>query len=222
MKPSNKAYCSYGYTTESNWIRPLGFEITHNLEDADVVVFGGGKDVDPGFYNEKVGPRTDSPSSRDKEERLDFLRVQELRAEGKKVKTVGICRGGQLICALSNGKLIQDVSNHCGRHSIITINKEELLVNSIHHQMMYPYNLNENDYTVIATVAKNRSSHYTNGFSKPVWLPEDFLEPEIIHFKNTDALAIQFHPEMMFRSQEYEETNKWMQELFMKFYNNEL
>lgn len=222
MTNSNKVYCSYGYTGESNWITPLGFEITHTIEEADVAIFGGGKDVDPGFYGEKRGPNTDSPSNRDKQEKLDFETVQALRKEGKKIKSVGICRGGQLLCALSQGKLIQDVSNHHGRHIIITMDKKELNVNSIHHQMMFPYDLDPKDYEILATVKKNLSSHYTNGFNKPIYVPEGFLEPEIIHFKNTDSLAIQFHPEMMFRNESYSESNKWMQELFMKFYNNTL
>lgn len=129
---------------------------------------------------------------------------------------------GQLLCALSRGKLIQDVNNHFGKHKIVTFDKKDLDVNSIHHQMMFPYDLDASEYTVLATVNDNRSSHYTNGFNKPVWVPQGFLEPEIIHFKTTDSLAIQFHPEMMFRSETYEETNKWMGELFMKFYKNEL
>lgn len=93
MSDLSKIYCSYGYTSEANWIESLGFELTQDIEIADVVVFGGGKDVDPGFYNEKRGPSTDSPSNRDKQEKLDFERVQSLRKQGKKIKSVGVCRG---------------------------------------------------------------------------------------------------------------------------------
>lgn len=88
-----QVYCSYGHTGEANWILPLGFKLTQNIANADVIVFGGGKDVDPGFYGEKVGPDTDKPSGRDKNEKEDFERIQLLRSEGKKILSVGVCRG---------------------------------------------------------------------------------------------------------------------------------
>ena len=221
---SRKVYCSYGHIGESNWITPLGFTLTHNIEEADVVVFGGGKDVDPGFYGEKRGSQTDPPSLRDRAEKKDFEHIQSLIKQGKKVKSVGVCRGAQLLCALSGGKLIQDVTNHFGAHEINTYDKQVIRVNSIHHQMLYPYNLKKNEYKILGWSTKNLSSNYLNGFNKPIWLPEGFKEIEMAYFKNTDSLAIQCHPEMMFRSTEEKsvETVKWIQDLFLKFYNNEL
>jgi len=217
-----KIYCSYGYTSEANWIVPLGFTLTNNIDEANVVVFGGGKDIDPGFYGEKVGPRTNAPSNRDKKEKEDFEHVQELRKEGKEIHVVGVCRGGQLICALSGGKLIQDVSNHCGNHYMSTFDKQKLTVNSIHHQMMLPYNLEKSKYKILGWSTNNLSSVYENGFEKPIWLPSSFKELEVVLFKDTNGLAIQFHPEMMFRRSGDQPTVKWMQTIFLNFFNKEL
>lgn len=223
-KHSLKVYASYGHTGETNWIVPLGFEQTQNIDQADVVVFGGGKDIDPGFYGEKVGARTDSPSNRDKKEKEDFDYVQRLRKEGKNVKIVGVCRGLQLICALSGGRLIQDVSNHCGNHFMSTFDKQKIPVNSIHHQMIYPYNLEKDKYKILGWSTNNLSSRYLNGKDKSMWLPTNFKELEVVLFKDTAALGYQLHPEMLFsrKNAEWGPTVKWCQDIFLDFYNDKL
>lgn len=218
----HKVYGSFGHSGEANWIMPLGFEITSNILDADVVVFGGGKDVDPGFYNEKRGRTTDAPNERDRREKKDFELVQILRKEGKIIKTLGICRGAQLLCALSGGALLQDVGNHCGEHSLSTFDKKTLTVNSIHHQMMFPYRMDKKNYKILGWSTRNISSHYHNGWGKNRWLPAGFKELEIVYFTNTDSLGIQFHPEMMFRYDKYNETMNWLQQLFMRFFKSTL
>lgn len=219
---SDKVYCSYGHTSEANWILSLGFPLTHDISKASIVVFGGGKDVDPGFYGEKRGRNTDIPSMRDRAEKKDFEYVQKQRENGKKIKTVGVCRGAQLICALSGGKLIQNITNHYGTHDLSTFDKLSLRVNSIHHQMVYPYNLDKKHYKILGWSTKNLSSEYLNGFNKSLWLPESFKEIEIIYFKNTDSLGIQSHPEMMFKIEKYKETMDWMTDLFTKFYEDKI
>lgn len=219
---SKKVYGSFNHVGEYNWILPLGFESTHKIHDADLVVFGGGKDIDPGFYNEKRGLYTDKPNERDSREKADFEYVQKINKEGANVKIVGVCRGAQLICALSGGSLIQDVGNHCGLHSMTTFDQRELKINSIHHQMLFPYKMEKKHYKILGWSTRNLSSHYTNGWNKPKYLPNGFRELEVVYFTNTNALAIQSHPEMMFRTRMYDETLKWMQDLFTKFFNNEL
>lgn len=214
-----KVYGSYGHEGDANWIIPLGFEYTLDINEADVVVFGGGKDVDPGFYGEKRMSRTDSPSERDKREKEDFLAIQELRKKGKNVLSLGICRGHQLLVALSGGELIQDVGNHHGSHSIATFDKKKFTVNSIHHQMVFPYNMDRKDYKILAWSTENISSRYLNGMGKAKWLPVGFKEIEVIYLPKTHSIGYQSHPEMMFNNKSYKDTVSWMQELFMKAYN---
>lgn len=211
-----KVYCSFGYNA-ANWIAGLGLEITSNIQEADVVCFAGGQDIDTRFYNEAVGRHTGRPGQRDIREQQDFNIAVET---GKKV--VGVCRGGQLICALSGGKLIQHVEGHHSEHSISTYDETQLRVNSIHHQMMYPYDIPRTDYKVLAWSSRPLSSTYLDGHNRENWLPNYFKETEIVHFKKTRGLAIQFHPEMMYGNDRYKASNDWVAQLFTKFYHDEL
>lgn len=62
-------------------------EITHNIKDADIVMFTGGEDVDPSIYGCKRHPRTWSNIERDKEEKKIFDTINPNQL------VVGICRG---------------------------------------------------------------------------------------------------------------------------------
>lgn len=214
-----KIYGSDGHIGAGNWIIAQGFEPTDDIRDADVVVFGGGQDIDTAFYGEPKGYHTGGKTRRDQIEQNDFEIARRL---GKKM--VGICRGAQLLCALSGGKLIQHVAGHGGRdHGISTFDRQPpLVVNSIHHQMMYPYTLPTKDYKILGWATRPLSNTYLNGWNKEQWLPNSFKECEIVEFRNTNSLAIQFHPEMMYRSASYETTNNWLNDLFQKFINNSI
>lgn len=215
---SKKVYCSHGHTGVANWILPLGFELTSDITEADLVAFAGGQDIDTRFYGEGRGKYTGSPGERDRVEYRDFVIAKET---GKKM--VGICRGGQLLCALSGGSLIQHVTNHTGsEHTISTYDRGTFRVNSIHHQMFNPYTLDKKHFDVLAWTTKPLSNIYLNGSNNEIYKHPSFKETEIVRFKNTDSLAIQFHPEMMHRTQHYQPTNTWLNNLFLKFYNNEL
>jgi putative glutamine amidotransferase len=216
----NRVYCSDGYSSAANWITGLkDFVLVPSIKDADVVVFGGGKDIDPAFYGENRGTNTDKPSLRDVKEQADFFIAKE-----RGIKMVGVCRGGQLICALSGGKLIQDVNNHAGsNHPMRTSDGRSYMVNSLHHQMMFPYTLAKTDYEIIGWSPRHLATRYLGGNDKDILLPGHFKECEVVHFKNTKGLAIQWHPEMMYGySKTAGPSVHWMQETFLKFYNDEL
>ncbi len=215
----SKVYCSGGRDGVANWILPLGFEKTDDIKEANLIAFAGGEDIDTGFYREPRGHNTNKGGRRDVEEKADF-------DYGVKngIKMVGVCRGAQLLCALSGGQLIQHVSNHAGRdHAIATSDRQTLKVNSIHHQMMFPYTLQKEDYKILAWANRPLSTTYLNGYNREKWLPVNFKEAEVAYFTKTGSLAIQFHPEMMYRAESYYgPTNRWLGEIFNKFINNEL
>lgn len=160
----------------------------------DGLIIWGGADISPSIYGEPVGPRTgagDKPSYRD---------VVEMAAVDAAIKMgiplIGVCRGAQLMCAMSGGKLVQDVQGHLGSHPMRTIDGRTIITTSVHHQMMYPFNLPDDDYDLIAWSAPSRSLTYVGVDSEPM---KDFnggiLEPEVIYFHKTNALCIQGHPE---------------------------
>jgi GMP synthase-like glutamine amidotransferase len=172
--------------------------LEHNEKETmlfpDLLLFTGGADVDPGYYNDRKGANTHINKERDVEEAKIFEKYYG-------TPKIGICRGAQFLTAFSGGKLVQDVNGHLGNHIITTnvksgiINYGKLYVTSTHHQMMFPYNLPKGTFELIGWSTKHLSDKYLNGNNENIELPSDFLEPEIVYYKNTRALAIQGHPE---------------------------
>jgi len=160
-----------------------------NPKDIDLVLFTGGEDVNPAHYGENVGKYTHISEIRDQKEMDTFYKFRGISF------LLGICRGSQLLTVLSGGKLIQHVESHCRDHSMIVRSSLKYNITSSHHQMLYPFNLNEKDYELIAYSEYFQSNTYLNGDNKEIELPKNFLEPEIIHYKNTNSLCIQGHPE---------------------------
>ena len=160
-----------------------------NPKDIDLVLFTGGEDVNPAHYNENIGKYTHINSNRDKKEIDTFYRFKD------KSFLLGICRGNQLLTILSGGKLIQHVEGHCRDHSMVLNNSLKYNITSSHHQMIYPFNLNEKDYELIAYSEYFQSNTYLNGDNEEIELSNNFLEPEIVYYKKTNALCIQGHPE---------------------------
>lgn len=70
----------------ANWINNA--EIVKLPEEADLVIFTGGEDVDPSLYNEPRHPRTSSNITRDIREKDIYEYCLD-----KKIPMLGICRG---------------------------------------------------------------------------------------------------------------------------------
>lgn len=159
-----------------------GFDVTTVLEEADIICFTGGSDINPELYGAKLDNRTHYSPSRDKWEVEQWNKARELE-----IPIVGICRGGQLACALSGGKLHQHVENHNrGSHkATLTVgalpNKEgfEVVVTSMHHQMMVP----SAAMKVLMTANQQAGNPDEGDDIEALWCPE------------TKALAFQGHPE---------------------------
>ena len=169
--------------------------------DIDLLVFTGGSDVNPTLYGEKVGSNTVTNINRDNEESDMYNYFSHL-------PKLGICRGSQFLTVMSGGKLVQHVEGHTRNHKIhLDVegyslrggNSNDLLeleITSTHHQMMFPYNLKHNAYKILGWSKKYLSDVYLDGENKEIELPTDFLEPEIVYYKNSRSLCVQGHPEM--------------------------
>lgn len=169
------------------------FELTEN----DIVMFGGGEDIPPSYYNEEAN-RTAMypvvPSRRDRLEKAFFQKAVESGA-----KMLGICRGAQMITALAGGKLWQHVENHNFMHTMdynldSLPNHLKLLApdytTSVHHQMCrvetIPMKVDLLAWSALSPV------YFDEKGSKN--LPE-YKEPEIFYVPNLKALCFQGHPE---------------------------
>ena len=73
----------------ANWIKD--HELTNNLEEANIVLFTGGEDVDPSLYGCEKHPTTYSNINRDLEEKAIFDKVKPDQL------CLGICRGLRII-----------------------------------------------------------------------------------------------------------------------------
>lgn len=179
---------SYG---SSGWLL-FDHELTRNPKEADLAIFPGGADINPALYGQKANPRTSWWDSNDE------LQIAAYEALPKECLKFGICRGLQLLCALSGGKLIQDVTNHVGgNHNIVTIDDINMPITSCHHQMIFPYNLSKEDYQILAWADPSKSSHYFGETNENIELPDNFVEIEMCWFPKTNCLGVQGHPEWM-------------------------
>lgn len=173
-----------------------GYTLVDNMEDADIVQFTGGADIDPLFYNQYEHRTTGISPSRDREEKAAYDKALEL---GK--FCAGVCRGGQLLNALNGGSLYQDVDNHAigTTHGMVDVNTNEIVpVTSMHHQMM----ILGDDAVLLGKSETMRSRHKRNmtelGERKEerVAIDEE-LEVEACWYPATKSFCFQPHPEFV-------------------------
>src|SRR5438067_2150266 len=102
-----------GFSYPDDDTSDAGWDIEATGKDDGLVIWGGA-DISPSIYGEPVGPRTGAghePSFRD---RTEMAAVDAAIKVG--IPLIGVCRGAQLMCAMSGGKLVQDVQGHMGSH----------------------------------------------------------------------------------------------------------
>lgn len=165
--------------------------------DYDAILFEGGSDIHPSLYND---PNTDS-SVGDQPSHRDLVEVDAMKdAIRKGALIIGVCRGAQLACAMAGGKLVQHVDNHGRPHEVITKDKQIFNVSSVHHQMMYPWDI---EHDVLAWSKQRQSPRY---LGHKLNMTKHVVEPEAVFFPTINALAFQWHPEWYASSGEIEFT----------------
>lgn len=165
------------------------------LEKDGWLILYGGSDINPSIYGH--------PNYRSYISNHSIKRdIQEIAEYTKAVKDgrpiFGICRGLQLISALNNLTLIQDMT-HGGSHAILVEDlydkkfNKVIYVNNAHHQLVWTNNELEGDnFKVYGYCNSSPYHHYLEDIEI-----ECKVEPEIIHFPNVKAIGTQFHPEWM-------------------------
>lgn len=204
-----KIFVLNGGITDMHWIENSA--ITHDVENADVILFTGGTDVNPELYGEARGLYTGFPDiARD-------TREQEIFETYKGIKPmIGICRGSQFLCVMNGGKLIQHMQ-HPAYHSVETFDGKTLKVNSTHHQMMYPFDANH-----LLLAWASISKMHLNGKNEQVKMPQlngSPMEPEVVVFPETNCLCIQSHPEYIGYP---ENTNTWLNNVIDRYVRSKI
>ena len=160
------------------------------LDKADIVVFGGGSDVNPILYGEDPLPGTIYNDER------DAWCMNLWRNSEDKLK-IGICRGGQFLNVMNGGKLWQHVDQHGRSHQLKDeFTGEKWHVSSTHHQMFRP----ARDAIVVATARETtfKQAYTTNWKLKNDNTPVDnFMKKdiEVLYYPGTMSLCFQPHPE---------------------------
>jgi gamma-glutamyl-gamma-aminobutyrate hydrolase PuuD len=167
-------------------------ELVHNIEDANIVLFTGGEDINPAIYGCKPHKTTYYNLERDKREIEAYNKVQPHQL------CLGICRGLQLLNALNGGLIIQNVDNHStyGTHPIINAVNPDIRyeLTTIHHQMVYPWVLPKDHYKILYYASRRGTIYEGDKIKNPP------CEPEIVVYNVPNkpiCLGIQGHPEMM-------------------------
>lgn len=167
----------------------LGYDGAKGVDDADIVLFTGGEDVNPELYGEPCMAKTNFNRLRDEKEKAIYD-----AALAKEIPMVGICRGGQFLNVMNGGKMWQHVTGHCGNHiGRIEIppfhngKRRTIEFTSTHHQMMRP----TEDAMILATasVAWEKLSPELSKVGK-----EDD-DVEVVFYDDTNCLCFQPHPE---------------------------
>lgn len=171
-----------------------GFGKANTVEEADVVVFMGGVDLDPKTYGEEAIPGSGGGAQRDAAEKV----IYELAQQHGKV-CFGICRGAQFLHAMNGGKLWQDVNNHGGKdHVIYDLDDDvEVLANSYHHQMLM-----DGPELEIVAVCRDQIATKFKAFGMTVDLKGEGqnqmaeMEIEAGAYNKTRCFFVQGHPEV--------------------------
>src|SRR5690625_4474214 len=189
-----KVYISCGSMGWQHFFDALNIEIVGTVDQSDFVLFTGGEDVNPELYGE-VNTNSNINAARDKFDIINF----NLATEFSKPK-VGICRGAQFLNIMSGGSMVQDIKGHLGTHPMQTDTGKVFDVTSTHHQMM--------------VLPKDRKDYTLIGWALNKTVPEVRLQPEVIWFKSTEALAVQYHPEYM---EPYEDAVMFFHDLLRQY-----
>ncbi len=168
--------------------KDAGFKGARSVDDADVICFTGGEDVDPQLYGEKALAGTHYNVGRDE---MDANIYGEALAAKKPM--VGICRGGQFLNVMEGGKMWQDVNNHAGRiHAVLDMKSGKVVegMTSTHHQQMIPPTEGV-DILAVAELSTIKKSD-----ARVIERDEPELDDvEVLWYPKNNVLCFQPHPE---------------------------
>lgn len=198
-KPKVFVVQSFIFTQRGNYVpiegrifKERGYEVVHDPEKSDLIIFTGGEDINPAIYDEEPLPRTHFNKHRDEYELFAYNKLKD------KIK-VGICRGGQLLNCLNGGRLWQHVNNHSGIHTMLDMATGEFVKgNSIHHQMMIPSAKGE-----ILTTANEATIKLSPSLELDEKDIKDWTDVEAVWYKDDKAFCYQGHPEYGHDTEKY-------------------
>lgn len=165
-------------------------------DEADLVVFAGGEDVNPIYYDEEPHPKTSFNTKRDEQDMLLYAHCLE-----KGIPMLGICRGAQFLWVMNGGKLFQDIDKHVGDHPMLDVRNNVIIdkVSSVHHQSC----IRNGD--IGAEVIGESDVATDRWWNKTDHVRGTMADVEAFFIRDTCCLGIQGHPEY----KRYDHFLKW-------------
>lgn len=163
-----------------------------NYKDAEFVGHNGGSDITPSIYGHK-NSRSHCYNGSEQRDRAEIAMMEYCIKHG--IPQFGNCRSHQMLNIINGGTMIQHVS-HGSSHIVTTYDGQEVLTNSIHHQMICPYITQTGvDKCNIDILGWTDISHTHIGQEgTEIEFPEGAVkEIEIAHFPDLNAFGIQAH-----------------------------
>jgi gamma-glutamyl-gamma-aminobutyrate hydrolase PuuD len=172
------------------------WEVVHTPEEADLMQFVGGADVNPYLYFQGVHSETHFSSNRVMIDAVAYKIAQE-----KRIPAAGICRGGQFLWTMNGGQLFQHVNNHGQNHTLYSYqdHKPICTASSVHHQMMMDTDRTLKDSIPIAYAKESTRKEWVDldkGFDFRMY-DDPVDDMEIAVFPKTRSLCFQPHPEYL-------------------------
>lgn len=163
-----------------------------SLRGVGGLLLAGGGDVQPALYGAQPAATLDHlDPARDTVERRAYLWA---RARGLRV--LGICRGAQLMAAVSGGSLIQDLAA-AGYRSHMDMRHDRIYAGLLHGVKAEPTTLAE---TILDGVDEINSHHHQaiaapgSGLTPSAWSEDGVIEA----IEGPHQLGVQWHPENLF------------------------
>jgi putative glutamine amidotransferase len=182
------------------------------LDHVAGVVLTGGEDVDPSEYGAETSPKTYPPHRL----RDAFELAVARRARERRLPTLAICRGIQLVNVALGGTLVQDIATE--RPSSINHEQSELRDRRVHDiEIVQGSRL---AHAVGTTRISVNSSHHqavaqpANGLRLTARAPDGVIEAAEWSADDWWMLAVQWHPEELVHDAE-----SWDRALFEAFAN---
>lgn len=161
----------------------------NSIEDADLVVFTGGPDVDPSYYGEEPHDSCYLDPERDYADIGMYLACLDAG-----VAMTGVCRGAQFLAVMNGYKLFQDVDGHQGEHKMWCQRTKTVIdrVSSVHHQSVRPgQGLEILGWSNVSTIKHLNPKKTIEARNKNAPL----LDVEAYFIRDTCCLGVQGHPE---------------------------
>lgn len=168
-----------------------GWVVVDVPQEADLMQFCGGADVNPSLYGHGVHPTTTFSTTSDGIDEAHYELATRLN-----MKKVGICRGGQFLNVMNGGKMVQDCDGHAtyyGHEAIDMLTGRTIHVSSTHHQMMMP--ADHGEVLAVARESLHRKLVVPEQGTVNNMIGELGDDVEAVFYPQTESLCFQPHPE---------------------------